>query len=56
MGVPQESILGLLLFNRYMCDLFLHECEFNIINYADDTTLYACEQNMDLVLSELEKK
>ena len=56
MGVPQGSILGLLFFNRYMCDLFLYDCESNIINYADDTTRYVCEPNMDLVSSKLEKK
>ena len=37
-----------------MCDLFLCDCESNI-NYTDDTTLHACELNMDLVLSKLEK-
>ena len=37
-----------------MCNLFLRDCESNIINYADDTTLYACEPNMDLVSSKLE--
>ena len=50
-SVPQ----GRLLFNIYMCDLYLCDCESNIINYADDTTLYACEPNMDLVLRKLEK-
>ena len=54
-GVPQGSILGPLLVNIYMCDLCLCDCESNIINYADDTTLYACEPNIDLVLSKLEK-
>ena len=53
-GVPQGSILGLLLFNINMCDLFLCGYESNFI-YADDTTLYACEPNMNLVLSKLKK-
>ena len=38
-----------------MCDRFLCDCESNIISYGDDTTIYACEPNMDLVLSKLEK-
>ena len=38
-----------------MCDLFLCDCESNIINYADDTTLYASEPNTDPVLSKCEK-
>ena len=54
-GVPEESILAPLFFNICICDLFLSDCETNIINYACDTTFYACEPNMDLVLSKLEK-
>ena len=54
-GVRQGSIFGSLLFNIYMCGLFLCDCETNIITYAEDTTLYACEPNMDLVLSKREK-
>ena len=38
-----------------MCDRFLCDCESNIINYGDDTTIYACEPIMYLVLSKLEK-
>ena len=54
-GVPQELILSPLLFKIYMYDLFLCDCESNIINYVDNTTLYVCETNMDLILSKLEK-
>ena len=38
-----------------MCCLFLCDCETNIINYADDTALYACEPNMVLKLRKLKK-
>ena len=41
-GVPQGSILGLLLFNINSIDMF-YVCEdSDIENYADDTTPYAC--------------
>ena len=38
-GVSQGSILGLLLLNIYIRDLFLFTAEANVLNYADDLTL-----------------
>ena len=39
-GVPQGSILGPLLFNIPLCNLFLEVENNNFANYADDTTPY----------------
>ena len=53
-GVPQGSILGPLLFNINMIDLF-YECKENdIANYADDTTPYSCGTDIPTVISELQ--
>ena len=54
-GVPQESILGLLLFNLFLCDLFLFVEEADIMSYADDNTPYVCSENIDVTLEKLEE-
>ena len=53
-GVPQGSVLGPILFNIDMINLF-YECEdSNVSSYADDTTLHSYATDIPNVALEIQ--
>ena len=54
-GVPQGSTNGPLFFNIFICDLFFDDIDIDLANYADDTTPYAYDLELDKVIESLEK-
>ena len=54
-GVPQGSILGPLLFNICICDIFYDINDCDIASYADDNTPYASSRNLDALINKVEE-
>ena len=53
-GVPEGSILGPLLFNNDLINVFFICENYDIVSYTDDTTPYTCARDTPTVISELQ--
>ena len=52
-GVPQDSVLGPILFNFYVSGAPLPPAHINLVSYADDFTVYAKSNNVDSIATEI---
>ena len=51
--VPQDTILGPLLFNVFLCDIYLFVPNVDLVSYADDNTPFAMGSSELEVINEI---
>ena len=52
-GISESSILGPLLFNIFINNLFLFSVKCEICNFADNNSMYSCGMNLDNIFCNL---
>ena len=54
-GLVQRFIFNPVLFNTFLCELYIYVSNIDSANYADGNTLYFTNKHLEIVLNDLEQ-